>query len=257
MLEIKFKGVVYNVADEWSDISLIQAIKLHKIAFRFPIEVKELYALSISSEYSTKEKEKRTAKIDSKLTEQQRIRQLPELYGEIIEILTSIPNSIIKTFPPYARISFYNSYMLKFVLGVLFFPIDLKPTDRNYFTINSVKYFYPKTRKFQVGTIEVERPFDNVSAQEFADTADLEIAAKELAGGKFEVAGNIISILCRPLGEEYNEAVSLKRVPLFLENLTMDICWEVFFYTIRSFHTANNSMQTYLKKESQKEMQQN
>lgn len=253
MLKIRVKEVTYNVVENWSEVSLKDAIKLHKIAFRFPDAVKQMYALSISSEYSTKEKEDRIADLDNQLTEKQRIRQLPELYGEVMEVLTSMSIEIIKKVTPLARISFYNKFMLKFVLGVLFFPIDLKPTDRNFFTIGNDKYFYPKTRTFQVGAITVERPFDNVVAQEFADAADLEIAAKNLAGGKFEVAANIMSILCRPLGEEYNEAASLQRVPLFLENLTMNICWEVFFYTIRSFLIANNSIPTSLKEVNPKE----
>ena len=74
----------------------------------------------------------------------------------------------------------------------------------------------------------VEKPFFDRTAIEFTECADLELFSKSFAGGKFEVAPNIISIICRPKQEKYNAAVCLLRADGFSE-LTMDTVWEVFF----------------------------
>jgi hypothetical protein len=183
---------------------------------------------------------------------------LPQLYGEFIGVLTTIDQALIDKLTPLARTNFYNKYLLQYVLGILFFPVNFSPIKEDSFNIEGVKYYYPKSRRFMVGTEEIEEPFIDGTALEFTEVADLEVAAKELEGGRFEMAANIIAILCRPEGEKYNEQVSLKRVPILIKHLRMDIVWQVFLYITKSFSTVNNSILTSLKEVMaiQKEMHQ-
>ena len=91
----------------------------------------------------------------------------------------------------------------------------------------------------------VSIPFYNESALAFAESADMELFAEDMAGGRYKWATNIISILCRPEGEKYNEQRSLERAEKMGE-LTMDIFWDVFFCSIKCFNISNANFLTYL-----------
>ncbi len=131
-----------------------------------------------------------------------------------------------------------------------------------------VEYIFPKSRE----VLDQDRPMGHSSGIEFAEAADLRVFSQELEGGVFSRVANIVSILCRPevtkkiseLTEEeldhdvvkyaikeskgktvtfielYDEQTCLDRAKGF-DNLTMDVVWEVFFYSVQSFLTSSRA----------------
>lgn len=251
MIQLSIGKQKGEVVEHWSELTLQQGIELHKIAFRFPKVVKEMYALSYQ-----KDTDEQIAALEATLTDVDKIKTLPTLYGQLMGLLTTFEPAFIRKLPPSVRTAFFNKFLLKFVLGILYFPMDLKAERLESFNHQGKIYKLPKDRIIQIGLETVNEPFATGTAIEFTEVADLEIAAKRLQGGRFEMAANIIAILCRPKGEVYNENISLSRVTKFL-TLPMDIVWQVFFCITESFNTLNDFTLSYLKEvERQKETSQ-
>lgn len=248
MIAIRVKNTEAELVENWSELTLKQGIELHRVAHQLPDTVKEMYRLMFEGFEEDSESMEKVKTLQAKITERQRVRELPQLYGDFIRILTTLDEEVIEKLTPLARTSFYNKHLLRFVIGILFFPVDFEPSNPDSFEIKGIKYYLPKSRTLYIGSEEVEEPFFEGTALEFTETADLELAAKELEGGRFEMAANIIAILCRPKGEPYNEQVSLIRVPTFKKHLQMDTVWEVFFCIIESFNIARTFTPTYLRR---------
>jgi hypothetical protein len=229
-----------EVIEHWSELTLQQGIELHKIAFRFPKVVKEMYALSFQENVNDK-----ISELEATLPYSDYIKKLPKLYGELIDLLTTFEPTFIRKLPPRVRTDFFNKFLLKFVLGILFFPIDLKVEKLAQFEHKGTVYELPKDRIIQLGTQIFDEPFAEGTAIEFTEVADLEIAAKGMEGGRFEMAANIIAILCRPEDEVYDENTSLQRVNAFM-TLPMDTVWQVFFCITESFNMLNDFTRIYL-----------
>jgi len=87
---------------------------------------------------------------------------------------------------------------------------------------------------------------NNVTAIEFTEAADLQLAEKALDGGRIETLSNIIAIHCRLKNEKYDEQKSLSRAELFMDELTMDVAWEVFFCLVELFNTLKKRSQIFL-----------
>ena len=132
-----------------------------------------------------------------------------------------------------------------------------------------ITYVFPRSRE----VLDQDRPMGQSSAIEFAEAADLRVFSAELEGGVFSRVANIVSILCRPeitkkisdLTEEekdhdvvknalkeakgktvtfieiYDEQTCLDRAEEF-DNLTMDVIWEVFFYSVQSFLSSSRAI---------------
>lgn len=244
MLEASLnRDIPVKICNEWSDLTLRQGVKLYAIADRFPDAVKELYSCYLETQ--TDAIVAKRTELENRITDEQRIKVLPKLYGEVMELLTDIDAAIIKQLLPDQRTAFYQKYLAKFVIGVLHFPIDLNVQNITSFELEGTRYELPTTRKFNIGLQEIVEPFANTSIIEFTEAADLQLAAKQLEGGKIAVLSNICGILCRPEGEAYNENVSLQRAAYFMDKLTMDIAWEVFFCLVGVFSTLKQRSQIF------------
>lgn len=245
MLKRELNGsIVINICDQWSDLTLHQGVELYKIGNRFPDAVKKMYELSIGEQND--EVTQKMTEYENSLTDEQKIKHLPTLYGELMALLTDIDSSIINQLMPDQRTLFYQQYLSRFVIGILNFPIDLNIKQIASFEFKGETYYLPTTQKFKIGNVPIERPMNNVTAIEFTEAADLQLAEKQLEGGRIETLSNIIAILCRPKGEPYNEAVSLQRAELFMQELTMDIAWEVFFCLVELFSSLKKRSQISL-----------
>jgi len=244
MLLAKLNGETeIEICADWSDITIEKATKLYEIANKFPQSVKEIYALIL--EEQTPEVISKTQELENSITDLQKIKELPILYGELIKILTTIDKNIINQLIPQQRTDFYNRYLAKFIVGILHFPIDFKPKNITTFEIEGTTYYLPTISKFKVGNTMIQEPMSNATAIEFTEAADFELAAKQLEGGRIEVLANIIAILCRPENEVYDERVSAKRAEMFQEKITMDIAWEVFFCLLEHFSTLKKHFQIF------------
>jgi len=211
-----------RMASDWEDVTLSQAIEINKICNEFPKEIKDIYGLIVGKQ--SDEVKNKIIEIENALSDELKSKTLPALYGRIIQVLSDVPEHIMRLWTPAERTAFYLDYAFKFVLGIMFMPFDYKQKNIIKFNHEEVNYYLPETTQI----LNQHKPMAHTTAIEFTEVADLEIASKDLQGGKFERAANIVSILCRPKDEVYNENTSLSRVESFMK-LPMDVVWEVFF----------------------------
>jgi hypothetical protein len=246
MLNIIVNETEYKCFANWDDMTIGQGIELSKVAQQIPETLKAIYK-EMQSGTNTPEYK---ALIES-ISVEDRLKSFPAFYGKILKVMTTIPEDVIDHIDTASRIIFYQTYCQDFVFSVLFHVINFTPKNIDHFEFNGVKYNLPET-KIILGH---EKPMANASALEFAEVADLQVFAHNMQGGKIEVAPNIISILCRPSGERYNEATCLERAKEFKE-LSMSIFWEVFFcltelLTISRQRTAISLLEVQLNKQRQ------
>lgn len=232
------------ICNEWSDLTIEKGVALYEIASRFPDNVKRLYGYYLETQ--TDEIVQQMREIEESISDEQRIKILPSLYGEVMQLLTDIESSIINQLLPIQRTNFYQKYLAKFVIGILHFPVDFSIKKIENFELHGEVYYLPNTHKFNIGNISIEQPLSECSTIEFTEAADLELAAKQLKGGRIEILPNIIAILCRQKGEAYDERIALERAKLFMQELTMDVAWEVFFCLVERFNTLKKRSQIFL-----------
>jgi hypothetical protein len=230
---IQIGGLPYKVVESWSEMTIQQAVELYEICEDIPDKLNDLYrALSNKEELQ---------KAMLKVSEKESIKTFPAFYGKILEHLSDIPGDVINKIPWNDRTAFYNKYLEQYIIGLLYHPIDFQAKGIESFEYEGEEYFLPATKV----VINDERLFADETAITFAESADLELNSRSMAGGKYTVAPNIISILCRPKGEVYDEAKSLERAERFKE-LTMDVFWEVFFCLEERLRNLRNGTLTFL-----------
>lgn len=230
MVQLTVEGKKYSCFNEWKEMPSSKAVELATLCNKeMPLPLKSLYEIySKSTGVDDVETKKKADEQFAKETDEDFIKNFPAFYGKVIKCLSDIPREVIDKILPESRSAFYSQYCFKFVFGVLHFPFDFVPKGISQFTHHEVTCHLPKSKTI-LGKV---RPFADRTAIEFAEAADLELYSKQLDGGKFECAANIIAVLCRPMGingiEPYNEDTCLKRAETF-HDLKMDIVWEVFF----------------------------
>lgn len=241
MLVLTINNKDYKAFDNWNQMPLSIAVKLNTlITESLPASIKELYAITAKG---GEDVAKELSDMAATITDEQLIKEFPIFYGKAIAILTTIPEDVINHIGPSDRSLFYKKYCESFVFGILHYAVDYNIEKIKSFTHNGIELFLPVTKE----VMGQERPFFDRSAIEFTESADLEIASKQMAGGKFEMATNIIAILCRPkiqvpengseYLEPYNEERCLERAKEFTE-LPMNIVFEVFFCLTQHLHLS-------------------
>jgi hypothetical protein len=219
MIKLEIHSEQVNLKDQWSDITLKEAIALYKVAKKLPDHVVSLYEEKLKD----KPDEKLIDQLSEKITIEEHQKKLPQIYGELIALLSNIRPELLKKLGPGERRVLYDHFLAQFVLGLLFWPA-YKSEGIAYFSYKGTKYFLPMSSTLH----NYIRPGVDLSALEFTEVADLQIAANHLEEGRFTHASKIIAILCRPKGETYDEQICGNRANEFL-SLTMDKVWEVFF----------------------------
>lgn len=243
MLYVEVHKQKGQLITEWSEMSLSQGISLYKVADKLPPKVKKMYGLLISEQ--TPEVQKEILELRESITHKEARKKLPQIYGEIIKIMTTLPEVVVDRLTADERSQLYNKCLVRFVIGVLYLPYDYKVRFCEYIEHKGEKWYFPEAREV-LGT---RKEFDKMTAIEFSDLSDLELAAKELEGGVFERMANIISILCRPKGEKYDEQTCLERAEEVFLDLPMNEVWEVFFYTVERLALSKTYTQLYTVRE--------
>ena len=151
-------------------------------------------------------------------------RVLPNFYREIFAVLTDKPLSYFKKVNPHAITYEFNSHVMNFYLSVIYDNFDdVEPVE--YYKIDNERYYLPKDNEM-FGTII---PSYYSTFGQWSDSMDsLNIVAKELEGGNFEVLPMVMSIMCLKKGEEYTEEKAISRMKLF-ENVKYSKARFVFF----------------------------
>lgn len=218
MLNISINDNSYKCPEDWHEIDLGTAVALSEVCNEMPEELRRLY----NGE-------------EVELTKEQEIKHLPAFFGNVMAVLTDVPSEVIAKCNWQYRTAFYQEWLNRFVGGLLFVP-DYTPEKITEFTHNDVTYKLPRDKNV-LGSV---RPMAEEQTITFTESVDLQLYADKMQKGKLEVMANVISIICRPEGEEYDEEVSLARAEEFM-TLPMTVVWEVFFYLIECIQPLSTS----------------
>lgn len=194
----------YKLPERWADITLSKSLELSRLIADMPKSLKELYTKEVM------------------LPEEDIIKTAPIFYGKVIALLGGVEVEVIERCYWHERTAIYKQFLEMFILESMYQPQDVSYIE--HFDFKGECYYLPISQP----SLKGERLGAVLSTIEFTESADLEIYSRQLKGGKMEVMANIISILCRPKGEPYNEQICLARAKEF-EQLPMDIVWSVFF----------------------------
>ena len=223
MINISINDKQYKIPESWDEIDLAKGIELTKVCYNCPDKLKEIY----------KGTEIEPTDTDYKKT-------FPLFYGEVLACLTGLSSEDIGKILWQERTAVYSRYLAPFAVGVMFQPVDYEAKNIESFKHDGETYYLPKSRE----VLGSERMMAFESALTFTEAADLEIYFSKMQKGKIEGMANIISILCRPEGEEYNEEKSLARAEGFM-TLPMTVVWEVFFFLTECIEAIEPYMETY------------
>jgi hypothetical protein len=116
---------------------------------------------------------------------------------------------------------------------------EYEPKALDGFMFEGEKYFFPK-----------EAMYDNTFG-DYIEATQLDMTIESMKHGVFDVLPEQMAILCRKIGEEYDEDSINEKTERF-KKLTMDIVWEFsFFLSIQSLKLTK-VFQTYSEPELQK-----
>ncbi len=234
MVELLINKKKYKGIEKWSEMDSSFASKLYSISI--PEKLKQYYKVTIDDD------DEKTNKFLLTINEEDLIKIFPTYYGEVIQFMFSIPSEVMEKIKPNDRTWVFDTFCRTFILGVHFVPNMVK-SDFEYIQCGDEK-LYPPESKYVLGQ---EVPMYEESAMSFAESADLQLNSDKFTGGMFEVAPNLISILCRPKGEKYNEKKSLERAEK-LKDVKMDVVWDVFFCLVEYLAMQNlQDLQSFLK----------
>ena len=217
MIKIKAQDEEYDLINDWSDMSIAKFLEVQRICDKAPEKLKKLIGHVYFGEKEQIEK--------MNFSNREQLKTFPKFYGDILEELSNIPNKVLKTMDFETRVVYFNTHLIKFVIGCLYAPVDVPEITTDKFEFEGETYVLPKSRS----VLGNERPMGYISTIQFTESADLDIYMRDLDDKNYSVLPNIVSILCLKEGEEYDEDVCLKRAEEFRQ-LTMDIAWDVFFY---------------------------
>ncbi len=226
----------FGLCDSWGEITLSTGIEVAKIVASFPESWLNAQKLRLEG------KEEKALKMEANFSDKQRLKIIPRIYGEIIEVLSDIPKELIKRFSRFERVYLFESYLMDIALGLALTPYSYEMRGIESFKFEGVNYHLPTAKKF----LENEVPMSSTTAVEFAETADLQVEAAKVEGGQFDSMPLVIAILCRPKGEPYDEDKAIERAEIF-KALPMTEVWEVFFCLQNRLSISRNQGARYLR----------
>jgi len=216
MIRLEINGRTFGHPEGWHELTLMRAKQL--VDIKLPARFASLFAAIKNGD------QKQVDAILDGVTDDEFYREIPKYYGECIGLLAGVDRKTMERVTAEDRRVFYNHYTSKFVSGLYVNPTDYEPKDVTGFKFKGVEYLLPEDL-----VVNGERvPMGRAEVIEFTEAADLQVASQGLGKGRLEYAANIISILCRPEGEKYDEMRCLERATEFTD-LTMDVIWDVFF----------------------------
>jgi len=241
MYIITIDNKTYKTVSAWSEMKLKDAEAVFNIVM--PQRLRDYYNLLLSND---DDKQKKLAELI--FTKEELEKDFPLFYGQVICALSDVPAEKMQYVKKISREEIYRYKSadgvscMSVVMGLIKEPFDFKPKGLKSFEWQGETLLMPETKKI----LGIERPLSGESAITFCESADLLINSEKIEQGKYKSMANIISILCRPEGEEYDESKSLKRAET-MGKLSMDIVWEVFFCLSSAYNILGDVLLTYLR----------
>jgi hypothetical protein len=252
MINFTINNKIHRAVTEWSELSLRLAIELTSVLYEFPDDLKKYYLAMVRKEGETVEQTQiRVDALHGKFTTDQILKEFPTHYGVVMGLLTDLTTEDIESILPVDRSVFFNTYLFNICFGLFTGISDYEPTGLEYFEFEGVRYYLPKTKT----VFNQAQPMAEEIALTFTEAADLLINSSEMNEGKWSRAANIVSILCRPEGEQYNANLSLERAEKFID-LPMSVILEVFFCCIGPLIISKQLSQISFLRQSQVKKQQ-
>ena len=227
MLEIKVNEGLYRVKNTWSDITIEDAAKVASL--KMPDTLADLYLVAYQSfGLDDQEKDRRIISAQEAISIEDQFKKIPKYYGEVLEILSDIPHEVVLNISSPSITTLYMQYLRSMVEGILYYPPDFSAGELEYFDFKGERYYLPASKEIMGRRV----PMVDLTALEFTESADILIALSAMNKDRdLMLLCNLISILCRPKDEKYDEMKSNERAKEF-KDLTLDIVWNVFFSLI-------------------------
>jgi len=235
MNKITFEEKEYFYPTSWEEITLDQFIQICNI--EIPGKLRELYiaaaGLNNTNEDEAAEASKQYDEISAKINVNDLVRIFPAYYGKVMTVLTGIPQSVMQRVHGDLRSEFFDQFCRYIVLSVFYSTpvidtgdgmIPYVPEEIKSFELEGQVYLLPKTLNVYGEDIFLAKE----TAASFSEASDIDMAFRDLYEKGAERIPMLVSVYCRPDGEQYDEEKVVEREPL-MRSLTMNVVWSVFF----------------------------
>jgi len=214
-MKINIGNNSYIIRENWT---LREAIKITEL--KIPESLRELYDSILLNDKLKSYKE-----LHKKLTSEQLYKEHPKYYGEIIKIISDIPDEVIEIIDPLSRIEYFTDYIEPQFLDVYFAtPNNYQCQDIESFEFKGETYYFPESLKL----FDKHIPAYKETALSFTEASDLMTKVHNLKNNGISAMAEIIAVYCRKKNEAYSEQLVIERSELF-KDLPLEIIWEVFF----------------------------
>jgi len=252
VIEIEIKGKLYQVCNQWEDLTLKRFIELSEVPIPERLERLWIASANLNGQGNKKLLEAEYEKAINEVSHEDLVKHFPAFYGKVIEVLSDIPAEIIDRIHGDLRTQLYDDHLSQFVLSLIYSaPVDkiggkidvYEPEPINSFKVFGEEFFFPKSLRLYNDII----PMAEEKTITFAEAADIDIAMNGLRTEGIKRLPVFMGIYCRKEGEEYDEQAAIRRQEVFL-NVTMNIVWALFFYTVKLTYVSQSFILTYLKR---------
>lgn len=209
MIILSINNNDYHLYDNWSEITLDKARELYGVALDIPEPLNLIYKeKSKGDDCDSNQLEVFAKDLDEELFYRFSCR--------ILSVLSDIPKDVIDGINKVDILLCYETYLMPFVFGCLYYPLD-KMEDLKEFTTMGETFKAPKEQEV-MGTL---RAFANENTEVFCDASDIDSNGKRNKS-KYDNAELIIGIVYRRDGEEYSEETAMENARFF-NHLTCDV----------------------------------
>lgn len=234
---VRIKDTQYRVACDWSDLTIRQAATLCSIPM--PESLRAVYDIALKPTDNEDEKSKKILEAEMDITPEDQFKNIPLYFSAVIAAISDIPVEVLEKTDINSIRTIYHNYGKLFVEGIHYFPAEYLPKQIKCFDFEGECYLLPVSKK----VFGMEVPMVDMTAMEFTESSDLMVHMSKMSKDRdFSRISNMVAIICKKPGEEYNEEVSLERAERFMD-LKMDVCWDVFFSLITPLIILNQYVQ--------------
>jgi hypothetical protein len=216
LIDFEINGVTYSGPTSAKDIKIIDFVTYVR-------EVVQLCPAQLDDVCSLEEGETIEGNFN-KLSPKEK-KECLEYFVKVVSYWTGAPEEDLKLLSlERLKLSFWA---LEYLFGNL-------EANENFtgFEVKGVEYLMP-SKHMQESTLI-----------EFAESAQFQEDLKELKAGNYIAILDIMSVLCRPKGEQYDEKNNAKRKKIF-SSLSMDVAINVGFFLIRLDGGLSQSLAIY------------
>jgi len=223
MIEINDKQ--YHVKD-WDILTISEAEKLTDL--KLPEKMEELYTAGTKEKFEEVQKE---------ITTKDEIN-FGEYAGEVLKLMSDIPEELIKYMQYHERNDLYEYYCRNIIFSLMLPMPIFEPKNIENFEFEGEVFVLPKTLKI----FDKYLPGHSEKSLTFVEGQALFKAyAESQEKGNLRM---IIAVYCRPEGEKYDEQKAIERSEKF-GKLPMSVAWEVFFCITELLSTSVTTINTY------------